>query len=119
MRMTKAELGRKGEKETARFLERLDYSIVSRNYKCSYGEIDIIARDKEELVFVEVKTRCSKKYGEAREAVNQYKKKHIKKAAAYYIYKNRLESQLTRFDVIEVYVKEDKMYLKHIQNTLW
>ena len=59
------------------FLKKLDYVIITQNYRCSQGEIDIIATDKNELVFVEVKTRCSKKYGEAREAVNQYKKKHM------------------------------------------
>lgn len=117
--MTNTQLGQKGEKVASRYLEKLGYTIVSSNYKCSYGEIDIIAKDKNELVFIEVKTRCSKKYGEAREAVNEYKKKHIKKASTYYIYKHRLENELVRFDVIEVYVKENECYINQIKNTLW
>ena len=117
--MTNQELGKKGESVACRFLENSGYVIVSKNYKCTYGEIDIIAMDQEELVFVEVKTRCSKKYGEARESVNEYKSKHIKKAAAYYIYKHKLESKLVRFDVMELYLKEDHFLIKQIKNTLW
>lgn len=117
--MTKIELGKKGETEVCKYLEKLDYFIIAKNFKCSCGEIDIIAIDKNELVFVEVKTRCSKKYGEAREAVDKQKKKHIKKAATFYIYKNRLENRFVRFDVIEAYFIKDKFKIKHIKNTLW
>ena len=117
--MTNIELGNKGEQQACKFLEKLDYTILNRNYKCSYGEIDIIAADKEEVVFVEVKTRCSKQYGEAREAVDTYKKKHIKKAATYYICKHKLENRFIRFDVMELYVKKNKFYIKHIKNVLW
>lgn len=117
--MNKIELGQKGEIEAHKYLDRLGYFIVARNFKCTYGEIDIIAIDKNELVFVEVKTRCSKKYGEAREAVDRHKKKHIKKAATFYIYKNRLENRFVRFDVIEIYLKDEKFNIKHIKNTLW
>lgn len=117
--MTNTELGQKGEREACKYLEKLEYFIIAKNFKCSYGEIDIIATDKNELVFVEVKTRCSIKYGEAREAVNQVKKKHIKKAATFYLYKNGLENQFVRFDVIEIYVKNDKFTIKHLKNTLW
>ena len=76
--MNKKEIGNNGENKAQEYLERIGYFIVGRNFKCKFGEIDIIAIDKNELVFVEVKTRGSKKYGEAREAVNKYKKKHIK-----------------------------------------
>lgn len=117
--MTKLELGKKGEIEAQKYLKKLEYCILSRNFKCAYGEIDIIAKDKEELIFIEVKTRCSKKYGEAREAVDKIKKKHIKKAATYYIYENGLENKFIRFDVIEVYLKDNKFHIKHIKNTLW
>ena len=117
--MTNTELGKKGEQVASKYLQKLDYFIITRNFKCSHGEIDIIATDKNELVFIEVKTRGSKKYGEAREAVDKYKKKHIKKAAMYYIYKYRLENRFIRFDVIEIYVKNNQFYIKHIKNTLW
>lgn len=117
--MTNLELGKKGEIEARKYLESMEYAIVAKNFKCTYGEIDIIAMDKEELVFVEVKTRCSQKYGEARDAVDKIKKKHIKKAATFYIHENELENKFIRFDVIEVYLKDEKFYIRHIKNTLW
>lgn len=117
--MTSSELGRQGEIVAKKYLEHQDYFIITRNFKCASGEIDIIAIDKNELVFVEVKTRCNQKYGEARDAVGQIKKKHIKKAARYYIYKYHLENKFIRFDVIEAYLKGNKFFINHIKNTLW
>ena len=117
--MTSGELGRQGELIVKKYLEQQDYFIVTRNFKCTFGEIDIIAIDKNELVFIEVKTRCNQKYGEARDSVGQIKKKHIKKASMYYIYKYHLENKFIRFDVIEAYFKNNKFFIKHIKNTLW
>lgn len=117
--MTTVELGKSGEDVACKYLERQGYSIVARNFKCKAGEIDIIATELNELVLVEVKTRCSKKYGEAREAVTQVKRKHIKKATEFYLHKNKLENQYIRFDVIEVYLKNGKFSVRHVKNTLW
>ena len=117
--MTSYELGKNGEIAVAKYLEKVGYFVMTRNFKCSFGEIDIIAIDKNELVFVEVKTRCNQKYGEARESVGQIKKKHIKKASEYFIYKYHLEGKYVRFGIIEAYFKDNSFYLKHIKNTLW
>ena len=117
--MTKLELGKEGENAACQYLERREYEIVKRNFKCKSGEIDIIAKYKNELVFIEVKTRCSKQYGEAREAVTEIKKKHIKKATEFYIHTNQLESCYLRFDVMELYLKNGQFYIQHIKNTLW
>ena len=117
--MNREELGRKGEEKAKFYLEKQDYFIMAQNFKCKFGEIDIIAIDKNELVFVEVKTRGSKKYGEARDAVNHYKKKHIKRAANFFIYKNKLENKFVRFDVIEVYFKNNIYKINHVKNVLW
>jgi putative endonuclease len=117
--MNKCELGRKGEKEAKKYLEKLGYIIARQNFKCAYGEIDIIAIDGNDIVFIEVKTRCSKKFGEARESVNTYKRKHIKKATAFFIYKYKLENKYIKFDVIEVYKKSEKYVINHIKNVLW
>ena len=75
--MTKLELGKNGENAACHYLERQEYYIMEKNFRCKSGEIDIIATDQNELVFIEVKTRCSKQYGEAREAVTEYKKKQL------------------------------------------
>ena len=64
------ELGRIGENIIADYITKLGYKVVERNFECNQGEIDIVAKDKEELVFIEVKTRTDISYGEASEAVN-------------------------------------------------
>ena len=96
--------GKFGEVKAQEYLEKLGYTIICKNFRCMQGEIDIIAKDEKELVFIEVKTRKDTKYGEAREAVDTKKQKHIYEAAKYYLYKNKLEEAYVRIDVIEVYV---------------
>ena len=107
--------GRFGEEETARYLEYLGYYIICRNFRCIQGEIDIIAKDDNELVFIEVKTRSSKKYGEAKEAVDKRKQEHIRNAASYFLYKNNIEKVRVRIDVIEVYTMSGKIEINHIK----
>ena len=85
---------------------------------CYQGEIDIIAKNKDEYVFIEVKTRISNKYGAPRDSVNDNKQKHIKNSAKYYIYLNNLQYKKIRFDVVEVYIKE-KIYINHLKNLMW
>ena len=110
--------GKIGEMEATKYLERLGYKVICNNFRCIQGEIDIVAMDNEELVFVEVKTRNSLKFGEARDAVNKRKQKHIKGAVMYYLYKNGLESMFVRIDVIEVYIKKDKFIINHIKHVI-
>ena len=81
------ELGRIGENIIADYITKLGYKVVERNFACNQGEIDIIAKDKEELVFIEVKTRTDISYGEASEAVTNTKKRHLINSIKYYIYK--------------------------------
>lgn len=102
--------GRIGEEVAASYLDKNGYIVICKNFRCMQGEIDIIAKDKEEIVFVEVKTRTSTDYGEAREAVGKEKQKHIYKAAEYYLYKYKIDESFTRIDVIEVYIfnRKDK-----------
>ena len=81
------ELGRIGENIIADYITKLGYKVVERNFECNQGEIDIVAKDKEELVFIEVKTRTDISYGEASEAVTDTKKRHLINSIKYYIYK--------------------------------
>ena len=96
-------LGDAGEEAAAEFLKKKKYKIIERNHKNSYGELDIIARYKKDIIFVEVKTRRSDKFGKPYEAVDYYKQKRITSAAKAYLYKMRLHDVNVRFDVIEVY----------------
>ena len=97
-------------------MEKNGYEILERNYRCRQGEIDIIAKEKQEIVFVEVKTRSNLCFGKPREAVDEGKQNHIYKTAKYYLYKHKLENSYVRFDVIEIYLKIDKYRLNHIKN---
>ncbi len=111
-------VGKEGEDEAARYLEKQGYEIIQRNFECRQGEIDIIAKDKNEYVFIEVKTRQNFHYGMPCEAVNEQKQKHIWKATKYYLYSHKLEDSFIRFDVIEVYKRKDKFYVHHIKQII-
>lgn len=108
-----------GEEKATNFLKNLGYWILVRNFKTNSGEIDIIAKDKDEYVFIEVKTRVSKKYGKPVEAINENKKKHIIQTSKYYIYVNQLENKNIRYDVIEVYINEKDYLINHIKNVFF
>lgn len=112
------EVGKIGENIATKYLEQIGYEILQRNFECKQGEIDIIAKDKEEIVFVEVKTRANMLYGKPKEAVDTIKQKHIYKSAEFYIYIKHLENLPVRIDVIEVYKKKEKYILNHIKNAI-
>ena len=94
------------------------YKILDRNFECSQGEIDIVALDIKEIVFVEVKTRTDMSYGEAAEAVTYYKLKHLLNSIKYYIYKRNLSNEFIRIDIIEVYVKNNNVKINHIKKAI-
>lgn len=79
------EIGKLGEDLAIKYLKEKGYEIIERNFRCKQGEIDIIAKTKEEYVFIEVKTRTNQMYGNPVDAVNNTKKKHIYSATEYYI----------------------------------
>ena len=108
-------LGKQGEDFATQYLKNKNYEIIERNFKCKQGEIDIIAKNKDEYVFIEVKTRQNFKYGIPCEAVDERKQKHIWNAIKYYIYHHKLENKYIRIDVIEVYKNKNKFYLNHIK----
>ena len=109
-------LGDKGEMLAEKFLEKNKYKILEKNFKTKFGEIDLIAKYKENIIFVEVKTRTSTDYGLPCEAVNYKKQSVIGKVAALYLANNKMSSQNCRFDVIEVLVSQNKSNINHIVN---
>lgn len=111
-------IGKKGEDEAVKYLESKGYRVIERNFLCRQGEIDIIALDKNYIVFVEIKARTSTEYGLPSEAVTEKKLKHMVKAIQYYLYKRNLENENIRIDAIEVYVKQDKYELNHLKQII-
>jgi len=97
--MSKKSLGKKGEEIAEKYLVELGFEILDRNFQNRFGEIDIIAKDRDTLVFVEVKTRFSKKFGRPEEAVTHSKLKKIIKAGQYY---RNLKSNLPEGERIDV-----------------
>lgn len=112
----KQQIGKSGEDEAEEYLEKLNYKILSRNFRCKSGEIDIIAKDKKEVIFIEVKTRTTLVCGTPSESVNVNKKRHIREAAKYYLYKENLYNVFCRFDVIEIYFLNNVCEISHIKN---
>lgn len=113
----KKELGAFGEKAAAEYLIKNKYKIMDKNYKTRLGEIDIIAKDKNDIVFIEVKTRTNTKYGLPCEAVDFRKQHVICNVASLYILNKNLKRYNFRFDVVEVIVSNDKVSsINHIKN---
>lgn len=111
-----ARVGREGEDLAVSFLQDQGYRILSRNWRTPrWGEIDIVARTKEDLVFVEVKTRSHPSVGEPFEAVNYYKLRTLKRAAFYYKEKYPKTPDSLRIDAISVILSEPPK-IEHFRN---
>ena len=112
------QIGKWGENLACKYLENNQYKVIERNFACRQGEIDIIALDKEELVFIEVKTRSNILYGKPAEAVNKVKQNHLIKTIEYYIYSRHLEDEFIRIDIIEIYLWKNKYRVNHIKQVI-
>lgn len=108
--------GRDSEKQAARLLVKHGYRIVEKNYRCSYGEIDLIARDGDTLVFCEVKARKSKAFGTPLEGVTRSKVAKIRKTAEHYLAKNGLTAVDCRFDVVAIEGTGEEATIEVIKN---
>lgn len=95
------EIGFSKEKEAVTYLQKSGYKIVATNFITKFGEIDIIAKDKKDLVFIEVKYRKTLQAGTPQEAVNISKQKKIIKAAIIYLQQNNITANF-RFDIVAI-----------------
>lgn len=100
--VSKIQKGAIGEEVAVSYLKRKGYKILEKNFRCPVGEIDIIARDQDDLVFIEVKTRTSGVMGYPEEAVNLQKQRKIIHAALHYLQKRNLSDEKIRFDVMAI-----------------
>jgi len=99
-------LGERGERAACGFLKEHGYEILERNYKCKIGEIDVIARRRGRLAFVEIKTRTSVQFGTPQEAVDLRKQEKIFKVAQWYMNEKQLAGTPIAFDVVAILWKE-------------
>lgn len=109
--MSTREIGALGEAQAVAYLKKNGYKILETNFSTIFGEIDIIARDKKDIVFIEVKLRRTKEFGFPEEAVNERKQSRIIKSALSYAKIKRLCSGNMRFDVIAIGPEPGKIEL--------
>ena len=94
--------GERGESLACSYLEGLGFVVIARNFRCRAGEVDVVARDGESTVFVEVKERLTASHGEGHEAVTTTKRRRIVRAARLYAAANGLSETPLRFDVVSI-----------------
>lgn len=111
-------LGMQGEGIAAQMLEAKGYHILERNYRCRLGEIDIVAERHGEMIFVEVKTRSTGKFGRPAEAVTEEKLYRMQRAAKHYVLFHSLTDVNVRFDVVEVYYTSMKLRVHHLKGVV-
>ena len=110
------QFGKKGESLAVEYLKKHGYRIIARNYRTGMGEIDIIARDKGILVFVEVKARRSFRFGNPKAAVTPRKQRSISMVALSYLKATKQESARARFDVVAVNSENDTACIEIVKN---
>jgi putative endonuclease len=110
---TRKKLGNRGERIAASFLRKQGCQIIEKNYHSRLGEIDIVAKEGESIVFVEVKTRRSTDFGLPEEALSYDKRRRLSKLALNYLAHRRIEGSNCRFDVVSILMDNNKV--KHIE----
>ncbi len=103
-----------GERLAQRYLEARGYRLLAKNFRCGHRELDLVMRQSDAVVFVEVKTRANLTYGTPAEAVGARKRRNLLLAAQAYLMENNLADAPARFDVIEVYLPDGQ--IRHIVN---
>ena len=108
--------GKLGEDIAVDYLKNEGYRIIERNYRCVFGEIDIVATDRDVIVFVEVRSRRSAKYGYPQESVGLNKKMKVSKIALNYIKEKQFQDCRARFDVVAIKILPEGNEVKLIKN---
>lgn len=111
--------GNSGEKIAVSYLQRKGFRVLETNWRIEKWEIDIIAQDRSERVFIEVKTRFNDAYGTPAEAITPKKQQHLINAANLYVLQEDYEGPL-RFDVIGIYLQKGKQpVIEHIEDAFY
>lgn len=110
------QLGRRGEQLAAEYLQQHGYQILARNVRTPYGELDLIAEQDGQTVFVEVKTRSGNRFGPPEVSVNERKQAHLTQSAAHYAAENAIENW--RIDVIAIETRFKPPRITHFENAI-
>ena len=109
-------VGEAGESAAVDYLKEKGYHILRRNYRYQRGEIDIIAEDRDDVVFIEVKARRSKSYGDPEDGINPDKCRRIRRVASGFLFENHIDDRPCRFDIVAVEYEGEKIVLRHIMD---
>ncbi len=116
MKNERHKFGQKSEIIAARYLKQKGYKIITQNYRTKLGEIDIIAKEKDTIVFVEVKARRSWRYGNPKGALTPDKQRKISMVALCYLKANKQTRAKARFDVVAIHNTNDTLKIEVIKN---
>jgi putative endonuclease len=108
-------IGKYGEDRAAQFFERIGYQIIDRNWRGAAGEIDIIAQDRECIVFAEVKTRTRRGYGHPFEAITAKKVQTMRRLAAQWCQVQQMAITKVRLDAVSVLILGGKVHIEHLK----
>lgn len=118
MKTTQQNVGSNGEKLAADFLESLGYVILEKNYRFGRNEVDLIAQDNQEHVFIEVKTRKSAKFGNPEQFVSEAQQKRLIECANHYAMTQEITTSI-RFDIISITGKPPHHQVTHFIDAFW
>ena len=111
-------LGRWGEKRSEKFLKRKGLKILTRNFRCKTGEIDLIMVDSDgSVVFVEVKARADEKFAEAEDSITSAKKTRLRRTARFFLATHNIENRPCRFDIVTIILGQTgRPHIRHYEN---
>jgi putative endonuclease len=109
-------IGTSGEDVAWRYLERAGYSLVAKNFRSRFGEIDLVVERGGVLVFVEVRSRRGDRYGSALESVGHRKQRQIGRMALEFAARRRLVERRSRFDVVSIEWQDGEPRIDHVEN---
>ncbi|MFQ5708236.1 MAG: YraN family protein [bacterium] len=112
-------VGNLGENLATRYLKQHAFEIIDRNYRWARGEIDIVAKKENTLIFVEVKTARQKGFGSPESWVDERKQRQIGQVAQHYLQEKEIEEMDCRFDVVAITKDGHEWKIHHIQNAFW
>ena len=113
---TRIDKGKRGEDIAAAFLKEQGLQLLEQNVRCTFGEIDLVAKDGRTLVFVEVRSRTGSRFGLPQESVSAAKQRRLTQLAKWYLQRHRLEDQPARFDVVAIRWAVEKPDITWIPN---
>jgi putative endonuclease len=112
------ELGKQGEELAVAYLREKGYTILDTNFRAGRNEIDIVAREGDMLVIVEVKSRRSNYFAEPEYSVTKDKQKALIRAANSYIYRKNIDLE-TRFDIMAIILKDEEVHINHLKDAFY